>query len=216
MARRKKRKLQTFESGIERRMVENPLRTRATYLEELQEKPITEQPGKIEVSVNMATLIGGFARVKNRTEAQILAAAKFRGLYERSMLGGPKSLDYSAVKVDVSGPSENAIFEIGEQARREYMGAVQRLGIIQSNLVECLVVHDMSVRDLARQTGEGEGGAARERMTVAVRSAVDVLAEHFGYAGESHGRAKPRVWDDASATLFSGTISTRRKHKRAA
>ena len=212
MAKRKKRKQQIAAVvGIERRMVPNPLRTDATYLEELREKPITEQPGKIEASVNMVTLIGGFSRIRNRTEAQTLAAARFRGLYERAQLGGPKSLDYSAVKVDVSGPSETAVLEIGEQARREYMGAVQRLGMIRSNIAECIIVHDLSVRELATQIGEGQGGAARDRTTKAIKDAVDELAEHFGYAGSAPNSAKVKSWDDGTASVFNGQVSTRRK-----
>lgn len=180
------------ETGIEKRMVENPLRTTATYFAELDEKPIDQQPGRIEVNVKMATLIGGFARVKGRSEAETLAAARFRGLYERAQLGGARAMDYEAVKVDTSGPQEEAVFEIGDQARREYMGAVQRLGMDASAIVEQVIVHDMSVRDLCKARGEGEGGAARDRMTQKLREATNALSEHFGYAGTAPSRSKIR------------------------
>lgn len=196
-------------------MVPNPLRTDATYRQELEEKPLEQQPGMIQVDVKMATLIGGFARVKGRTEAQTLAAARFRGLYERSQLGGPKALDYGAVKVDVSGPSESAVFEIGDQARREYIGAVQRLGMIKSSIVEKVVCHDMSVRDLAKAYGAGEGGAARDRMTKQIREAIDDLTEHFGYAGRAPERTKTKAWGE-TPTLYTGLISTRKNAFEAA
>jgi hypothetical protein len=191
--RRKSRKQKiAAETGIEKRMVENPLRTTATYFAELDAKPVEKQPGRIEVNVKMATLIGGFARVHGRSEAETLAAARFRGLYERAQLGGARAMDYEAVKVDTSGPQEEAVFEIGDQARREYMGAVQRLGMDASAIVEQVVVHDMSVRDLCKARGEGEGGAARERMTQKLRDATNALSEHFGYAGTAPSRSKIR------------------------
>ncbi|MET3925639.1 hypothetical protein [Devosia sp. 2618] len=194
MAKSKKGRKQKIaaETGIEKRMVDSPLRTTATYLHELDEKPAAQQPGRIEVNVKMATLIGGFSRVRNRTEAETMAAARFRGLYERAQLGGARAMDYEAVKVDSSGPSEEAVFEIGDQARREYMGAVQRLGMDASSIVEQIVVHDMSVRDLAKARGEGEGGAARERMTQRLKDAVADLSEHFGYAGTAPDRSRIR------------------------
>lgn len=194
MAKIKKARKQKIAAatGIEKRMVDNPLRTTATYLDELDKKPATQQPGRIEVDVKMSTLIGGFSRVKSRTEAETLAAARFRGLYERAQLGGARAMDYEAVKVDTSGPSEEAVFEVGDQARREYMAAVQRLGMEASSLAEQVIVHDMSVRDLCKARGEGDGGAARERMTIRLREATTVLSEHFGYAGTAPSRSKIR------------------------
>jgi hypothetical protein len=206
--RRKKTKPEI--DGIERRMVPNPMITDALYLAELEQKTIQAQPGMIEASVNMATMIGGFARVRNRTEAQTLAVAKFRGLCERSQLGGARAIDYSAVKVDVSGSRENAEIESTDRARREYMGAVQRLGMVRSSMIERMAVYGASVRDLARGAEMGEGGAARDFITREVRDAADTLADHFGYAGSAPDRTKLRQWDDDSEKHFAGEVSTRR------
>lgn len=195
MAKGKKRRQKiAAETGVEKRMVDNPLRTTATYLAEID--AAAKEPGRIEVNVKMATLIGGFAKVRGRTEAETLAAAKFRGLYERAQLGGARAVDYEAVKVDTSGPTEEAIFEIGDKARREYMGAVMCLGMDASSLIEQVVVHDMSVRDLCRARGEGEGGAARERMTKRLREATNALSDHFGYSGTARDRSKIRAERD--------------------
>jgi hypothetical protein len=195
MAKGKKRRQKiAAETGVEKRMVDNPLRTTATYLAEID--AAAKEPGRIEVNVKMATLIGGFAKVRGRTEAETLAAAKFRGLYERAQLGGARAVDYEAVKVDTSGPTEEAIFEIGDKARREYMGAVMRLGMDASSIIEQVVVHDMSVRDLCRARGEGEGGAARDRMTKRLREATSALSDHFGYSGTARDRSKIRAERD--------------------
>lgn len=204
---RKRKKLKPF-TGIERRMVPNPMITDGLLQHEIETKPAV-RPGMIPADVNMVTLIGGFARVKKRTEAQTLAAARFRGLYQRAQIGGARAMDYEAVKVDVSGPGETIVFEVGDQARREYMGAVQRLGMIRSSLVEKLVVHEMSMRDLADSIGEGQGGAARERVTKQVQEAVDALAEHFGYLGTAPKHARTRA-DGELPTKYTGQISTRR------
>lgn len=203
------------DGGSSKRMVENPLLTDAQFLALLDIKAADEMPGLIEVDMNMTTLIGGFARVKGRSEAQTLAAARFRGLYERSRIGGARAMDYSAVRVDTSGPSQEAVFEIGDRARREYISAVQFIGMINSNLVERVVCDEMSIRDLARMLGEGQGGAAFERIRTQLCRSIDLLVTHFGYAGSAPGGARMRADGDRPA-LFTGVVSTRRRATAAA
>lgn len=210
---------------LEQRWVDNPLRTPATYLEELRHAAereqgktdgikATSQPGKIPAAVNMGTLIGGFARVRDRTEAQAKAAARYRSTYERAQLGGSRAVDYAAVKVDTSGPTVT-IFELGEEARREYRELVKLLGMDQSSLVEQVVCHDMSVRDVALSRGHGESGAARGEITRRLVEAIDALADHFGYSGASQGSRKSRRWDDGSTEtmLFTGEIRNPKRGK---
>lgn len=155
------------------------------------------------------TLIGGLARI-GRTEAQTLAAARYRGLFERSQIGGAKATDYSAVRVDTSAGSVDLVFEIGEDARREYRRAVQRLGLWRSSIVEQVVCHDMSLRKVARAVEDGDGGAAQERVKAVVLDGVDSLVDLFGF-GEARGkgRAGYRFIGELPREIDEALISTR-------
>lgn len=157
---------------IETRMVQDPSMSDSEFIYQRQKKP-GPHVGKIAARVNMVELMGGFARFKNTTEAQKMSAAKFRSIWERAQIGGARAMDYAAVKVDTSGPSEDATFEIGDDARRQYIAAVQYLGMMRSSLVERIVVHDMSLRDIA------SGSRERDRIAQEVRDAMDHLAVHF-------------------------------------
>lgn len=198
------------ETCIESRWVPDPSVTDAQFYHLKEQFPNSVRIGKMKADVKMTTLIGGFARIRGRTEAQTQAAARFRGLWERAQLGGAKAIDYGAVRVDSSGQGEDAIFEMGERARREYSSAVQRLGMIQSSLAEKVIVHDMSVHQVAKSLGVGAGGAARERVTVEVREAVEALADHFGYLGTPPTRSDQTAWDDGTEQSYTGPVSTRK------
>ncbi|KKB12380.1 hypothetical protein VE25_07460 [Devosia geojensis] len=207
-------------SIIARRLVDNPLRTPATYLDELRRAAEHGdrrgfEPGKIEAAINMQTLIGGFARVRNRTEAQMHAAARYRSIYERAQLGGSRAVDYAAVKVDTSGPAESTVLEIGEQARREYRDMVKVLGMDRSRLIEQVVCHDMSIRDVAVTRDLRDSGAGRALIVRLLKDAIDVVAEHFGYSGVTQGSSRKRDWNDGCAEkmIFTGEIRNPKRNK---
>ena len=160
----------------------------------------------IKADKNMVVLIGGFARINDRTEEQTLAAAKLRILHERAQLGGAKALDYGQVRVDTSGPSEEAVAEIGARARKEYMDAVQALGMLQSSVVERVVIHDMSLRELAIALELGDSGGARKAAKRQLFEAVNHLVDHFGLVPGAGARHRPRKWNDGSETHFSGEM----------
>jgi len=207
-------------SFIARRLVDNPLLTPATYLDELrraaeQGDRRSFEPGKIEAAVNLQTLIGGFARVRNRTEAQTRAAARYRSIYERAQLGGSRVVDYAAAKVDTSGPAESAVLEIGEQARREYRELAKLLGMDRSRLLEQVVCHDMSIRDVAVTRGLRDSGAGRALIVRLLKDAIDVIAEHFGYSGVAQSRSRKRGWNDGSSKtmIFTGEIRNPKRNK---
>lgn len=218
----------TLAPVIKRRLVENPLRTAATHEHELRQAEEGVSPAKdaaevvvwkdgegnvvagmIEADVNLTTMIGGLARIRGRSEAQTLAAARFRALFDRAQVGAARAIDYEAVRVDVSGASDSTVFEIGDQARRGYIAAVQRLGMLHSNLLEKVVCYDVSLRDIARGLGEGEGGSARERTKRRVLVAIDVLVEHFGYVGSAPATTRMRV-DGEVPRSFTGEIINRK------
>ena len=105
------------------RLVPDPYLTDAEYFARRQKRS-GANVGKVVVEINLAELIGGLARIAHN-DAQEEAAARFRGLFERAQIGGARAIDYSAVKVDTSGPS-HLVFEIGERARAAYADAFDR------------------------------------------------------------------------------------------
>ncbi|MDB5540543.1 MAG: hypothetical protein JWQ89_2270 [Devosia sp.] len=204
--------------SVDRRYVPDPLMTRSTFIEESAKFPDARWVGWIKADVSMQVLIGGLARVRGKTEAQVQAAAEYRNLAERALIGGAKAIDYSKTRVDTSGPSENYEIEGTEEARRKYLAAVERLGGPESHrclVVEKMIVHGMSVSAVALELLHGEGGAAREKVTAEVLAATDELAKEFGYAADPARNAKPTAWSDGSQQTFTAdgetaVIATRR------
>lgn len=173
---------QTIEVGpavLVSRRVENPMQTDAMLQAALDAGVAGGVAGWIDVPVNLVTLIGGLARMSGVSREQQVAAARYRALFERAQIGGARATDYAAVRVDVSGSGRD-IVEDGAAARRDYLDAVQTLGLWQSSLLEKVVCHNMSVREVARVIGEGVGGAARARTQRRVVQVVEVLVDHFG------------------------------------
>lgn len=199
---------------IGKRLVENPHRSDALVADEfrvLEAAGIEDRrklPGFIEADVNLATMIGGLARVKDVSEAQKHAAARLRGLYERSLIGAARAIDYAAVRVDVSGVTRSDDVDRGLDARAEYETAVKRLGAIHASLVLPAVLEDQSLRALARRVGEGQGGAAIERVKVRLLEGVDVLVRHFGFGGAPAGRGKVRADGDVPLMFSPGERPT--------
>lgn len=157
-------------------LVPDPMLTDAEYFHKRRTKP-GRDVGKTEALIDMYELVGGLARLRGVSEVQIEAATKYRKLHELAQIGGARAIDYSAVKVDTSGPTEDAVFIIGAQARDGYASAVRFLGVIRSNLVERVVVYDQSIGSVA-----GRGARARDRVTKQLLEALDDLAGHFGLA----------------------------------
>lgn len=132
--------------------------------------------GMTAVQVNLSETIGGLARL-DHNDAQEAAAQRFKAIWEAALIGGAKAVDYAAVKVDTSGPRGDAVVEAGIHARMRYQDAVKFLGIIRSNLVERVVVHDVPISRIA-----GKGSRARAKTTADLLSALDDLAKHFSLA----------------------------------
>lgn len=134
----------------------------------------------VELDVNMRLLIGGLARIEARlSEEQKQAAARFRALYDGAMIGGARATDYSQPMVDTSAKATNPA-DGGIDARRRYAEAVRELGMLGSSIVEKVVCHEMSFRDLARSLGEPGGGRASRQVQQRVLCQIDRLVDHFG------------------------------------
>lgn len=158
---------------IETMMVQDPSMTDAEYYHQRQMKP-GPHVGKVAARVSMSSLIGGLARLHGVTDAQKMAAARYRSLYEGAQIGGARAVDYAAVKVDTSGPPPQLAIEHGEDARRKYSAAVRHLGMIRSSLVESVIVHDIPMVKIA-----GLSSRARARKTQELFDILDDLAVHF-------------------------------------
>jgi len=211
------------EDIIVQRQVEDPMLTpsQLEYLRNQRMKKLERgwvprrddpPPGRIIANVNLTTLVGGLARIKDRTDAQVLAAARYRGLWDRIQIGGARAIDYTAVRVDTSGGPVDLVLLMGEDARREYRSAVRRLGLVGSKLVEDVVCHDCSLRDLARRYEGGDGGASRQRVIVALLLLVEELVDLFGYgAAHARHRVAMRAAPGERPMEFNGRIGVPRR-----
>lgn len=161
------------------RMVQDPSMTDAEFWYRKSLKPNNPRVGLIKADINLKEFIGGFWRYRDRTEAQTMAAARFKGLYESSQLGGPRAADYERPIVDTSFSSTTLNLERGEMSRRKYREAVRSIGMRWSNLVERVVIYDVSQRRIAKAYGYSEGGAGRREVQEQVYLAMDALAVHF-------------------------------------
>lgn len=185
----------------------NPMLTDG--LAEAIESGEVKLPATVPVAVNMRSLIGGFARVAGRSEAQTAAAARYRWLWERSRIGGARATDYGQVRVDTSGASQDLVLEIGETARRRYQEAVRLLGMRRSRLVELVVCEEMSIREVARLlTGSQTGEAGRRQLTRMLVESIDALVPLFGLDGRGPERAQLRA-EVETPGIFTGIVATR-------
>lgn len=158
---------------ISHRLIPDPSMTDAEYFEQRRTKS-GPNVGKVHAAVNLGELIGGLARIDRRTDVHEEAAIRYRNLFDRAQIGGARAIDYAAAKVDTSGPSELAVFEVGAAAREAYSAVTLHLGMIRSGLIERIVCHDMSISSMA-----GRRHRARVRLTNDLLSSLDELAVYF-------------------------------------
>jgi hypothetical protein len=158
--------------SVEHRFVQDPAISDAEYFHQRQTKS-GPYVGKVSVAANMIEYIGGLARLKGASEMQIMAAAKYRNAYDRAQIGGARAVDYTAVKVDTSGPREDMLQGHHVDALEAYKEAVRCLGMLRSSLIERVIVHDQPL------THRGMGARARAGAKDDLFSALDDLAVHF-------------------------------------
>lgn len=149
---------------------------------------------------NMVILIGGLARVKTKSEAQILAAIRYGNLFDRAQHSGARAVDYEQVKVDTSGPRQDQISADQDDARSALADARSALGPRHTSIMDMVVVGGMSVRSLAGKLGHGSGGQGRHRAEQELMDAVDVLVKHFGL--DPKPREGIRKWTDGSKAVI--------------
>lgn len=180
----------TAVTGVVTRLVDDPMASVAN-LEAARRKALDRgrdvlAVGKVRAEVRMATLIGGLARIEGLSEVQVAAAARYRSLWDGVQIGAARALDYGRVRVD--GGSAGGGQLVALDAFEGYRRAVQALGMVESRLFELVVCHDMSVRAIVRAYEGGDGRGERRRVERRLRGALDLLAGHFGLAGEGRGQ----------------------------
>lgn len=163
-----------------------------------------------DVALNMVELIGGLARIKGVTEEQKLAAAKLRSLWELAQLGGARAQDYTQVRVDTSGSGEDRTEIIGANARREYAAATRKLGMLKSSMVERVIIHDNSLRDLAAALDIKWSGTGGKKVKGLLLGAMDQLVDTLGVRAGAGGKVRSKPWNDGTPTHYSGEANARR------
>lgn len=163
----------------------------------------------IDAPLNVTTQVGGFARVKGRTKAQTEAVARYRQLWENSIIGGAKAIDYAQARVDTSMGPVTAVLDRGIDAREAYAQAVRCLGLIASRLLELVVCEGRSVREVTAMMGHrGDCRWQRELIRRQLLEAADKLVEHFRIGGPRRSRV---VAEGEVPEVFTGEVSTRKK-----
>lgn len=160
--------------------VPNPDIAWAQFLDDLASGK--SDPGLTRATINLTTLLGGFAKFSG-TDAQNKAAARYRGLYERAQLGGSKAIDPSIEAVDGGAQNPEAIFEIGADARREWIRVETFLGRMDSARFSFVVIAEKGPTAYAKHwlKQRRPDGAAIARGQVEVRRIADRLSEFMGF-----------------------------------
>lgn len=145
---------------------------------------------------NMVILIGGLARVKTKSEPQVLAAVRYSKLFDQAQHDGARAIDYEQDRVDTSGPRQDKISASQDDARRALANARDALNPRATSIIDAVVIGGMSVRKLATKMGHGEGGQGRRCAEQELMDAVNVLVKHFGLDPDS--RPALARWSDGS------------------
>jgi hypothetical protein len=195
--RRRKPVMVTRQAVVETRRVPDPSMSRAELLHQLERFPDARWIGFIRADTNMSELIGGMSRIRRRTETQTQAAAEFKSLAERAMIGGGRAIDYAAPRVDTSRSAGNAVADTGEDARRRLGHLRAKLGDL-APVAERVIINGELVSEVTVSLGMGKGGAARDRVTRTVLQAADVLAVELGFVARGRRKLEGERWDDGS------------------
>ena len=175
-------------------LVPNPMITQGLLDAVASGEVTTKHEASTMAAKNQVVLVGGLARVKGKSEAQFLAAARYCYLFETSQIGPLKATDYAEMRVDTSGIRQDHVTAKQDDARSELDGARKAVGARAASIIDQIVIHGLSVRALAEKLHMGQGGQARRRLEKELLDALDVLAGHFNMLPKEKGSA--RGWAD--------------------
>ena len=180
-------------------LVPNPMITQGLLDAVASGELTTKHEASIMAAKNQVVLVGGLARVKNKTEAQFLAASRYCHLFESAQIGPLKATDYTQVRVDTSGPRQDHTSSLTDFAQIELVSAREALGARAASIVDQVVVYGLSVRALAVKIGLGQGGQGRRKAEKELLDALDVLTKHFKLLPKETGKA--REWSDGTKAV---------------
>lgn len=156
--------------------VENPMLTEAMSIH-------GDGMRRIDVIVNMRTVLGGFCRFKG-DDAQNEAAKRFKSLVERSMLGGAKAIDLEKDAVDGGGINPEHVIVDGMKSRQEMADAREFLGELDFKRFSIVMIGENGPTAYARirHRARVPGGNAVNRYAKEIYAIADRLAVHWQYA----------------------------------
>ncbi len=194
---------------IEERLVDNPLTGFAQWRAEISEHGAA-YAGKIQVSVNAVSLVGGFVRF-NGTQAENAACARYKGLWEASQVGGARAVDPGREPVDGGWLNPEAVFEIGADARKVYSALTQHLGRMDTNRLHFVVVGEWGPTPYAKHFYRLRvpNSQAVSRAKVEVRRIAARAAAFLKLTGEGPINASMRS-EGELPDAYTGEVSTRK------
>lgn len=165
------------------RLVQDPSMSDAEFYHQRSIKPDSPHVGLVVAPFNFQTYIGGFHRFGG-DEFQIAAAAKFKRLHELSQIGGARACDPEKEPVDGGGINPEAAFQIGADARKEFIAMQDFLGRAMFRRFEYVVIGGKGPTAYVRYITGIQKPNARlvSRGKVEVRRIANNLAVHFGLA----------------------------------
>ncbi|GHA13479.1 hypothetical protein GCM10007989_05100 [Devosia pacifica] len=178
------------------RSIPNPYITQGLIDAVASDEVETKHEASQMAAMNLTLLVGGLARVRNKTELQTAAAIRYSNLHDRSQIGGARAVDYSKERVDTSGPKQDALSASQDDARAELAGARKVLGVHHASIVDAVVIGGESIRTVAKRLGNGQSGSGRRKAEAALLDALDVLVDYF--AMQPNAQVRQRRWSDGS------------------
>lgn len=119
------------------------------------------------------------------SEGEKLAGDRFRAIYERSIIGGARAIDYRQPKVD-GGTLFDPLHSSSAEAARTLKGVARIVGEIDFRLLVAVVGEGRRIVDVA---GQGASTRARLHCGARLRDALHLLAVRWGFELEGVDRA---------------------------
>ena len=188
--------------------VESPTTGYAQFLAEIQAEGAATA-GKVAVTINAKTLIGGFTRFYG-SEAEQRACARYRSVWDASQVGGARAVDPSREPVDGGWLNPEAVFETGADARKLYGRIKEELGRMDLAKLHFVVVSEWGPSPFAKHFYRlrQPNASAVSKAKVEVRSIAARLARFLDLVTQG-GPTGTRVEGETPAE-FTGQVSTRR------
>lgn len=173
------------QAGVVERQVDDPSATDANYLEEKKRVGDLTKVGKVLVRYDPKITMGGYGRFQKRPPDHEMAAVRFRNAYENGQVGGAKAQE-PRDKVDGSCPNPDLNFIIGCDARRDWLEAQAKLTAVGFIILERLVVHDTSGRQIMKDFQgtlfDGAERTIKRQFRAFIDEQLDALCELWGYS----------------------------------